>query len=136
RELEAHVSLVATGRARLSRADEEAPVLVSGDISLLEARVELAEAPPGVLEEATRLRFDRNKVFFTEPLRFAVGDSRVTVAGYAGPDDVKLDIDGTVLLALAKLYSDEITQASGTAVAGLEIVVDEGVPKISGQIAP
>ncbi len=136
RELDADVSLVATGRASVVKAGAEASVEVSGDASLLAATIDLADTPPAVLERSARLRFERNKVFLEEPVRFSVGDSEVTVAGYAGPGDVRLKVDGTVLLALAKLYSAEVTQASGTVFAGIEIVIENGVPAVSGHITP
>lgn len=136
RDIDAELSLVATGLADVSKPSKDAPVEVSGDLSLLAADIQLEDAPSGTLEEPARLRFEKNKVLLEDPVRFLVGDSQVTLAGYAGPGDVRLVVDGTVLLALAKLYSAEVTQASGTAVARLEISVDGGLPKVSGHVAP
>jgi hypothetical protein len=135
-ELSATAALVATGFVDLKRAPGQDSPDVRGVVDLLAARIEVEDAPPGVLQESARVVFEGDTMRFEDTVRFAVGDSVVALSGYVGPQRQKLQVDGTVLLALAKLYVPEISQASGTVVAHLGIESDHGTPKFTGSIAP
>lgn len=94
-------------------------------------RAELVE-PADVLYDDRRVRLESPAHFKTPN-----GEIDVTVGGAAGDEDIALDIEGSIALALAKLFTEQIANARGTAQTELSIRgrYDEGVA-VEGSITP
>jgi hypothetical protein len=96
-----------------------------------ELRAELVE-PADILYDDRRVRLESPAHFKTPN-----GEIDVTVGGAAGDEDIALDVEGSVALALAKLFTEQIANARGTAQTELSIRgrYDEGVA-VEGSITP
>lgn len=108
------------GKARadaqiVKEADQ--PVDIRAQATLLEASVEPAGSIRAHLVSPAELLWADRKLTFETPARFASpsGEVDVVVGGEVGDDDIALDVDGTVSLAIAKLFTEQIANASGTA---------------------
>jgi hypothetical protein len=136
REQGVRLGAVASADLRVKQESAEADLDVGGVLDVLAAHVEIEGAPPGDLVEPVRLLLDGQQVSLAAPLRVAVGDSELRVQGRAGPDDTELQVDGTVALALAKLYLDELSRAEGTVEAHLRLVRTPEVFSLEGGVKP
>lgn len=133
------VGAKARAAAQLVRVAGE-PLTVTAEATLLEATVQppdeelraQLQAPAEFLYEDRRVRLERPAHFKTP-----TGEIDVTVGGAAGEEDIAIDIEGSIALALAKLFSEQIANARGTAQTELSIRgrYDEGV-QVEGSITP
>ncbi len=116
------------------------PVAVTAEATLLALTVQ----PPdeelrAQLQKPVEIFYDDRRVRLEIPAHFktATGEIDVTVGGVAGDEDIAVDIEGSIALALAKLLSEQIANARGTAQTALSIRgrYDEGIV-IEGSLTP
>jgi outer membrane protein assembly factor BamA/autotransporter translocation and assembly factor TamB len=136
REQGVAASVAAGGGARVVLTEGQEQPVVTAELQLKRAHIELDGAPPADLVGVTRLSIANNVVTFLDPLRLSVGGSEVVVAGRAGAGDVDLSIDGTIAIALAKLYTTEISSASGSVDAHVTVTSRGDTIVPSGTIVP
>lgn len=93
------------------------PVDIRAQATLLEASVEPVGSIRAHLVSPAEVLFADDKLTIATPARFAAptGEIDVTVGGAVGTEDIALDVDGTAALAVAKLFTEQIANASGTA---------------------
>jgi hypothetical protein len=125
--------------AQVTRA-AGAAVSASAQATLLEASV----LPPdedlrASLQGPAEILYDDRRARLESPARFATagGEIDVTIGGAAGDEDIALDIEGKIALALTKLFTVQIANARGTAETELSIRgrYDEGIA-VEGSIRP
>lgn len=136
REHGARAAVITEGTARVRLPPGAKAPSVEGDVVLLAASVELEDTPPAKLESPARISFGADRVVLRDPVRFDVGGSGVTLRGGVTGDAVDLEVDGKVALALAKVYLDEISNASGTAQAQLSLKGARDAPVLRGHVIP
>lgn len=135
------VGAKARAAAQIAKGEEKgAPVAVTAEATLLHASVQ----PPdeelrAELVEPANVLYDDRRVRLEVPAHFATPNREidVTVGGAAGDEDIALDVEGSVALALAKLFTEQIANARGTAQTELSIRgrYDEGIA-VEGSITP
>jgi hypothetical protein len=119
--------------------EKQKPLDIRAQATLLEASVQ----PPGslrahLMSPAELLIVDR-RLKLESPARFAApsGEVDVVVAGEVGEEEIALDLNGAAALSLAKLFTQQIANASGNARMKLSLRgrYDTGV-LIEGNVTP
>lgn len=129
----------AESEATEKKTPEDArPIGFDVDARVISQSLEAPGAPRATLARVARVHVDSaGTVTLRTPLRYEIGDSEVVVKGGLTPERVDATVDGTLALALLKLFPDVISNASGTAVAKLSF---EGpyrpLPRIRGELIP
>lgn len=119
--------------------EAQRPVDIRAQATLLQASVEPVGSIRAHLVSPAEVLFADDKLNIATPARFAAptGEIDVTVGGEVGTADIALDVDGTAALAVAKLFTEQIANASGTARMRLALRgrYDSGV-LIEGNVTP
>ncbi len=132
------VGAKARADAQIVKAEGK-PVDIRAEATLLEASVQ----PPGSLRAdlagTSEVLYADRRVKLVTPARFASpsGDVDVVVAGSVGIEDIDLNVKGSVGLGIAKAFTPQIANASGTAQTSLVVRgrYDKGI-SVEGTFTP
>lgn len=124
--------------AQLRKVDQQ-PFDARVAFTLLSASVRPPASLRADLVGTSELTWADGRLTLLQPihLRAPSGEVDVEVSGSLGTDDIALDVHGNVALVLAKLFTTEIANATGTAEALLSVRgrYDDGV-QLDGSLRP
>lgn len=134
----AEADVMASGsiRGQLSRRTPAQPWRWNATVELDKGSgAHLPKAKPVKLAQSATIAFSPRGVVLQTPVQLT-GDGDFKVSGKALDDQLDLQLEGKVALALLKVFTDDVARAEGTAEVHLELRGSRDKPLPSGTFSP